>query len=130
MEHMKWLETSLDVAGLTIKFSEDLSSGELPVVTLLLRTGEVLTLTGLSLSSQPLQEQGDCVLSVTLATAVLTRLLSSWTESVIRTTAVQPNLLTTFLMSCEMITQAWSQMAVDAVTFANRKHKLPWHRRT
>jgi len=122
----KWLEMHDEVQSVQITFSDGSMSDEPPVVTLQLRTGEVRTLSGLSLSSQPLPEQEDCALSVTLATAVLTQLLSSWTESVIRITAVRPRMLITFLMSSEMITQTWSHLALDALD--GSKRKMPWRR--
>jgi hypothetical protein len=128
MENVSWLETSEEIAGLKILFSDVSKNVAPPAVMLLLRTGEERTLLASSLLSRPLQEQEDCVLSAILATAALTQLLSSWTGSVLRITAVQPRMLITFLMCCEMITKVWSGLALDALANSSRKRSKPWSR--
>lgn len=128
VRNTSWIEMHEEVASLKVQFSDASPSEEPHVVTLFLRTGEERTLSGLSLSSQPLHEQEDYVLSVTLAMAVLTQLLSSWTASVLRTTAVQPRILITFLMACEMITKTMSHLAVDALDHSAKPRGKPWSR--
>lgn len=122
----KWLETPEDLVEVRVVFRSGYQNGEPPVVQALLRTGEVLTLNESSLSYQRLPEPADYALSVILATAVLTQLLSSWKESVTQTIAAQPRMLITFLMACEMITTTWAGMAEETMNEHGKKKR--WRR--
>jgi hypothetical protein len=125
---MKWQGEADQIEGLTVLFPESERSDALPVVKLLLRTGEVLTLNELSLSSQPLPVKTGFVASATLGTAALTQLLLSWTEKRTQTIAGQPKTSMLFLMTSSVISETWADMACDVLDQVQRPRRKNWSR--